>query len=208
MHGRKEQILDKALELFNENGIEYVGMRELAAELGMRIGNITYYYPTKDDLVFAISQAYSESNTEIHNTFPVSGIYDFISKSEKIFQNGVRYRCLMLSMVHIMERNELVAENYKKVAQTRVSSMAYTMKRLEEEKYISATDNDVEWFLVAINSLISRFWFSEAALTTKRNKLDSRISHYLKMQALLLKPYATKKGLKDIERFLAERKLN
>jgi AcrR family transcriptional regulator len=207
MQGRKEQILDKALELFNANGIEYVGMRELAAELGMRIGNITYYYPTKDDLVFAISQAYSDSNTAIHNSFPVNGIYDFLTKFEKIYENGVRYRSLMLSMVHIMERNEKVAENYRKVAQMRTSNMAHAMKRLEEEKHLQVADGDVEWFLVAVNSLIARFWFSEASLSTKRSKLDTRIGYYTRMQAQLLKPYATKKGLKDIERFMAERKL-
>lgn len=43
----KERIVSKALELFNEHGIEYVGLRELAAHLGIRVSNITYYFPTK-----------------------------------------------------------------------------------------------------------------------------------------------------------------
>ena len=47
----EEKILAKALEMFNERGIEYVGMRELAATLNIRVSNITYYFPTKDDLV-------------------------------------------------------------------------------------------------------------------------------------------------------------
>ena len=29
-----------ALKLFNESGVEYVGMRELATSLGLRIGNL------------------------------------------------------------------------------------------------------------------------------------------------------------------------
>ena len=36
-----ERIVSKALEMFNERGIEYVGLRELAATLKMRVGNIT-----------------------------------------------------------------------------------------------------------------------------------------------------------------------
>ncbi|RYZ50620.1 MAG: TetR/AcrR family transcriptional regulator, partial [Chitinophagaceae bacterium] len=40
----KDKIRDKALELFNERGIEYVGLRELAALLNIRVGNITYYF--------------------------------------------------------------------------------------------------------------------------------------------------------------------
>jgi len=45
----RKKILDKALEMFNERGIEYVGLRELASILDMRVSNITYYFPTKDD---------------------------------------------------------------------------------------------------------------------------------------------------------------
>ena len=37
----KEKLVSRALDLFNENGIEYVGMRELAADLNMRVGNVT-----------------------------------------------------------------------------------------------------------------------------------------------------------------------
>jgi AcrR family transcriptional regulator len=39
-----KKILHKALELFNERGIEYVGMRELAASFGITIGNVTYNF--------------------------------------------------------------------------------------------------------------------------------------------------------------------
>jgi AcrR family transcriptional regulator len=207
MTGTKEKILDKALELFNEKGIEYVGMRELAAALGMRIGNITYYFPTKDDLVFAISQAYSELNTETHNNFKVASLYDFLSKCKRLFENGVQYRSLMLSMVHIMEQNPRISENYNKVAKVRIGGLTAIVNILKDGKHITVEDEDVEWFLVSVNSLISRFWFSEAALTTRRDKLDTYIGRYLKLRAMLFKPYATKKGLKDIERFMQEHKL-
>ena len=208
MKGTKDIILAKALDMFNEKGIEYVGMRELAAELGLRIGNITYYFPTKDDLVFAISQEYSASNTEIHSTMAVNSLYDFLAKCKKLFENGVRYRCLMLSMEHVMEQNQMVAESYKKVARARQSSIAELIRTLKEGKYIDIGDDDVEWFLVSINSLIGRFWFSEAALVTRRNKLDTYIAYYLKIQVLLFKPYATKKGLSDLERFVSHEQLN
>jgi hypothetical protein len=45
----EERIVQVALEMFNKTGVEYVGMRELAMALDMRIGNLTYYFPTKDE---------------------------------------------------------------------------------------------------------------------------------------------------------------
>src|ERR1043165_3123918 len=94
----EEKIVQAALRMFNEGGIEYVGMRELAADLGMRIGNLTYYFPTKDDLVFSISQAYTESNSKIHSELPVKSLYDFLHKNKLLFENGLKYQCLLLSM--------------------------------------------------------------------------------------------------------------
>ena len=58
----EKKIVETALKMFNESGIEYVGMRELAAALDMRIGNLTYYFPTKDDLVNRISLDLAEEN--------------------------------------------------------------------------------------------------------------------------------------------------
>ncbi len=61
----KERIVSKALEMFNERGIEYVGLRELASTLDMRVSNITYYFPTKDDLVNHLSLDFSELNSRV-----------------------------------------------------------------------------------------------------------------------------------------------
>lgn len=61
--GLEARIVETALRLFNESGIEYVGMRELAAVLGIRIGNLNYYFPTKDDLVYRISLELAQQNS-------------------------------------------------------------------------------------------------------------------------------------------------
>ena len=126
MNATQEKIINRALELFNLKGIEYVGMRELAADLGMRIGNLTYYFPTKDDLVFNISQAYTESNSKIHNDLPIKSLYDFLHKNKLLFENGLKYQCLLLSMVHLMEQNARIAANYQgSIMQNRMSGLVH-----------------------------------------------------------------------------------
>ena len=55
----RDKILDQSLKMFNERGIEYVGLRELAGILDIRVGNISYYFSTKDDLVYELSQELS-----------------------------------------------------------------------------------------------------------------------------------------------------
>lgn len=51
---RKEQILKTAVSLFNDRGYANVSLREIAKEAGTTIGNLTYHFPKKEDLVFSL----------------------------------------------------------------------------------------------------------------------------------------------------------
>ena len=46
----KEKILDKAFEIVNKNGIDYLNVRNLAKELNCSTQPILYYYKTMDEL--------------------------------------------------------------------------------------------------------------------------------------------------------------
>ena len=48
---RKEQILMTAVHLFNDKGYANVSLREIAKEAGTTIGNLTYHFPKKEDLI-------------------------------------------------------------------------------------------------------------------------------------------------------------
>lgn len=50
----RKQILVTARRLFNELGYDRVTMRRLADELGIGVGNVTYYFARKQDIVSAI----------------------------------------------------------------------------------------------------------------------------------------------------------
>jgi AcrR family transcriptional regulator len=50
----KNVILEKAIELFNENGYANVSMRDIADAADKSVGNITYHYRKKTDLICAI----------------------------------------------------------------------------------------------------------------------------------------------------------
>jgi len=46
-----EQILRAALNILVEQGYRAVTMRAIAKACDMKLGNITYYFPTRDELV-------------------------------------------------------------------------------------------------------------------------------------------------------------
>lgn len=50
----RELILQTARRMFNEHGYRAVTMRALANELGIGVGNVTYYFACKHDIVDAL----------------------------------------------------------------------------------------------------------------------------------------------------------
>jgi AcrR family transcriptional regulator len=197
----KERLVFRALELFNENGIEYVGMRELAADLNMRVGNITYYFPTKDDLVAEIISRLADLNSKTIG--PVcSSITDFLSMYKQIFNNQYQYRCLLLSFVHLASRHPVFAKNYAATEARRRDALRSHLTSMVEKNCLSASRvaDHIE-LIVSHITLISRFWLSEARISYMDWTVEQTIAHYLSLLGDVLLPYATDEGKQQIDEF-------
>lgn len=197
----EKKIIQTALKMFNKSGIEYVGMRELATALVMRIGNLTYYFPTKDDLVNRISLDLAEENNKIIVPVEQVTIKGFFAMLQQVFRNHVKYRCLMLSFVHIMQQNPLIAKRYSKIQSARNETWFKNIQALREGEYISANTGEVD-FLVSTIALIARFWISEAVISFKNLSDEQQQEHYTRMIARIFLPFATAKGKRDLEELL------
>ncbi len=57
MEGTKGKIEKAAISLFNSRGYENVSLREIASAAGTTIGNLTYHFPRKRDLLESIISA-------------------------------------------------------------------------------------------------------------------------------------------------------
>lgn len=199
----KEKIFTKALELFNNEGVEYVGMRELAAHLNIRVSNITYYYPTKDDLVFAISQGLREANSKVVVASESITLAEFLNMLKQVFHNHVQYRCLLLSFVHLMEQNKIIKAQYKKTASKRNIAISANISHLVKNGFLQFKDKSDAEYLVSALSLIIRFWISEAAVSQSRLSVEKQINHYLMLTVKTVQPFTSKKGEKELLHFLA-----
>ena len=196
------KILDRALEMFNERGIEYVGLRELAADLGMRVSNITYYFPTKDDLVYQISVELSRTNGEIMVERKEMTMLMFLETLRKTYLNQIRFKCLMLSFVHVIKQNKRIAAAYNDTQKARHATIRSNLKLLFDGGYLIMKDEEDVEFLGSMLALIGRFWISEAAISFRKESESKQVEHYLKLVMKLLIPYASQKGKREIDAFI------
>jgi AcrR family transcriptional regulator len=197
----RQKILDQALEMFNERGIEYVGLRELAAVLDMRVSNITYYFPTKDDLVYELSLELRKANGALLVERDTLTMQAFLGILNEVFQNHVRFRCLLLSVVHLTRQNKHMAE-YKKTQNVRNATLRSNLQVLIAAAYLRMDEESDMDFLVSGISLVSRFWISEAAVSFRQLPVEGQIRHYLLLLTKLLMPYSTAKGKKEMKAFV------
>ncbi|WP_132056082.1 TetR/AcrR family transcriptional regulator [Pseudocnuella soli] len=198
----KEKIRDKALEMFNERGIEYVGLRELAALLQMRVGNITYYFPTKDDLVFELARELAKKNNTTIVAPEDLTMLRFLEMMHQVFLNHVTFRCLLLSFVHVMEQNKIVRASYQKTQGVRTATIKTNLETLSAAGYLQLNGSGDLEYLVSALSLINRFWISEAAVSFREKSTEEQMGHYLNMIGKLLEPYASATGKRHIKQFI------
>lgn len=187
--------------MFNERGIEYVGLRELASILEMRVSNITYYFPTKDDLVYEIALQLRNQNSAVMVAREDISLRDFLEMMQQVFRNHLQFRCLLLSFVHVMEQNKLAAASYKKTQNTRNATIQTIIETLTQKGFLKATEEEKELLVTSI-ALISRFWISEATVSFRKLSSDEQLKHYLKLIGRLFLPYTTTRGKKEVNGFL------
>ncbi len=200
----KEKIFKKALKFYNEQGIEYVGVRELAKELNISPGNLAYHFPKKEDLIIEIARRLTAINTESFAEMEKEfSLYHFLTSFRQIFYNHQQYKCLFLSFVHLVRQYPVMATNYKLSMKARNDMFNAHIKRLIKEGYLKIAVDEVPE-LVAYLNLIGRFWLSEATINQTKGSDEEIINYYLKLIAGLFKGKTTAKGSKELNAFLKE----
>jgi AcrR family transcriptional regulator len=202
----EKQILKTSLKLFNERGYHDVGMREIARELKLSPGNVTYYFKKKDDILFTLLQEYSGQNSNFHEKYhnESASIAGFLGLMKNIFYSQYQYRGVYIGN-NIVQKEFQSADsiNYKSTAERRKQAFQIIFSDLRAKGHINANDDDID-FLVSFITLFGRFWISEATIFNKSPDAAQAIKHYLGLLAKELSLFATDQGNMSIEQFKKE----
>ncbi|MCB0701008.1 MAG: TetR/AcrR family transcriptional regulator [Chitinophagaceae bacterium] len=200
----KEKIVEKALEMYNEQGVEYVGVRELAKELGMKGGNITYYFPTKYDLIRELGSRLSSGNEQIMKMYQDKSMYNYLLMHQELYNNQYKYRSLVISLPLLLKQNVDFRKQYNENQSVRKKDMYSELKSLFLAGYIQGTKIEILDMVLHSVIMMGRLWVIEANLDYEVIKKEEVISDYLKRLCNILRLVASEKGTADIDRFLNE----
>ena len=203
---RKEQILNKALELINEKGFVHVGVREIARELKISPGNLSYHFGKKEDVLMALLERYREANTSLYETYLATppSLKGFLHLMKSIFVSHYLYRGVFIGNQYVQAQLESGDHfNYQEIYERRLAGFARIFKELHTAGHLKLSEEDVR-FLVFHMTLAGRFWIYEATLFDKSPDRDSTVKHYLWMLSKQLSLFATETGRQSIGAFTAE----
>jgi AcrR family transcriptional regulator len=91
MQDRRKEILEAGLALLREQGLAGLTQPRVAAKVGLRQSHLTYYYPTRADLVVAVARVAMEAQLEAARSL-FKGISSAEQGADRIAAVTVRHK--------------------------------------------------------------------------------------------------------------------
>ncbi len=136
----------------------------------------------------AIAQQLGELNDRtLTDPGQVKNIDSFLDRFRQVMRNQLAFRCLPLSMAHLVQRSPKMRVHLKRTRGKRMNelrSMLHDLSTSGELMELSPEEID---HLIGCISLISRGWLTETVAESLRPA--SRIEHYIGMVRMHLRPF-------------------
>lgn len=198
MSERKNDILKAALELFNKKGIDEVRTRDIAKEIQISLGNLTYYFPSKNDIVLALVQeagiAIDDALTQKGNAPQKNILHLYYNQVEIIFTTHLKYRFLFGRWGEIISSSKEIQSFAQGFLKVRFDQWHGLNQQLVSEKLAHSTlekDSHAHSYLINILAL---FWHQEFMIYFPNLTDQQKIKKALAIFFQSYKPYLTKKG--------------
>ena len=189
----KEKILLVSRELFNTYGYHEVTMRMIADKCNIGVGNLTYHYKKKIDIIYALLKE-GEPTLSTSNTKTIEELYHFISE----MVDGVRKNHFFFSSSQMQSLDESFFEANKQNVQKLHTAFISNLIELQKASKLSEDFNKEEMEAYVSLCMLSHIsWANEEGKSSTYTNLDFK--QFILTHLVLLKPYYTKKGLKEFK---------
>lgn len=198
----KDRVIQVAVQLFNENGVQNITSRHIAMEMGISHGNVDYHYNTKEEILFAI---YKQMRKEMSINYISRKDYStslehFHRLLIKLEAFQLKYRFFSLDVLEISRSFPKTNKLITKTLELRKQQMDELFKDFIIEGYLRDTKDFGYERLKHTMRIIITFWLSQ-----------QEILHHFKFQENgemtrhiweILLPNLTESGFKEYNRLI------
>ena len=181
----RQDVIATATELFNRSGYHSVGMRDIAAALGISVGNLTYHFPKKQDIL----QAIMEQNFYITAMQEeIVTLRQFQTMLNKML-DSLEVNAFYFRDPTIIPLNDKGAEDVSKLYHILLAALENLRKNgLFQDSLDPRRQKDIAWFFMMSHLA----WFQKTAQISPLFEISR--NQFMKAHWTLLMPYLTEAG--------------
>ena len=207
MNSKKEEILAASLRLFNKHGLDEVTTRDIAKEVQISLGNLTYYYPSKSDIVLALTHEVAKAIDEALLKNPVrdakNTLVQYFHQGEIIFTTQLKYRFIFHKRYgEIITAFPEVQKFLREYLKVRFEAWEQLNKQLVKEKLAKQSLIDDSHAHCYILNILAIYWHQEFWIYFPELNEKQKVQKALAIFFQAYKPYLTKKGLNELNPLL------
>lgn len=183
----KTHILQKAVELFNENGTAGISMNALAEVCGISAGNLQYHYRNKDELIRTILEDMFRDYDAIYPPTNQAFTLDTLRSMMRInFDISWKYRFFFRELGALLRNDEILAERFREIQQKRLQDQENIFKTFMSNSKKKSSLSEEELRNVAlIGWVLGNTWLSyvestgqEISETVFQQAVEVMVQHY------------------------------
>ena len=199
----KERILEVAIQEFNQKGYGAVSLQELAQQLGISRGNLTYHFKTKDALLEAIAdQMWFQLERERNKSIQYPSFENLHNQVQMYYHFQKVYAFIFLD-THVLNHVS-IKKRFRKLTEQTIednkAKLAYAIQigNLKPEPVPGVYNN-----IALMTWILSFFWLAQQIVRGEKSREDGE-----KMIWSMIFPHFTEKGLAAFKTFFGEDYLN
>ena len=186
----KNNILQKAIELFNESGTASVSLNSLAESSGISAGNLQYHYKSKKEIIRAILEEMFKQFDVIYEQIKEPFTLDTLRQIMRInFDLVWKYRFFYREFAALLRNDKTLANRFRAIQEQRVAEQEMLIKRLAGSGGVRG-DLDPEELhnVVLIGWVLVHTWLSYIESTGQKIN-DAALEQAVEIMVQHYKPY-------------------
>jgi AcrR family transcriptional regulator len=161
----KQLLLDAAIDLFNARGVARVSVRDLAAQLEISPGNVTYHFKSKDLLVECALDSLIERMNELSTAaFATTDLDAYREMLGKVWDVQHRYRFFYIDAADILRAYPKVKRAYQAVVKRRIDQSKRYFEGLIAAQVLEPLDAQALEVLTRRSWMVLSFWQSRLVI--------------------------------------------
>ena len=186
----KNNILQKAIELFNEVGTASISMNALAEALGISAGNLQYHYRNKDEIIRAILEEMFKQFDVVYEPTQEPFTLDTLRRLMRLnFDIVWKYRFFFRELSALLRHDKLLARRFREIQEQRLTDQENIIKRLAASGGVRAALRPDELHnVVLIGWVLGNTWLSYIESTGQKIS-EAALEQAVEVMVQHYKPY-------------------